>query len=440
MKKSILLGSAAALVAVSGAQAADLPVVEPVDYVRVCDAFGAGFHYIPGTETCLKFSGRVRTEIGVRSNDDDGDDDDTVDTSFLNSNFELVVNASSMTEVGMLVGQFAIAGSNEGSVSIGDAWITIGENILVGREVSRYDFGGGYGIYDGLYVDEGINQFTFIMPFGNGLSMTLGLEDGRDRRAKIAQYAGTTISANISYTVPTAVSASGAITGNLTVSTTTTFSAGSNVGVDATYAGMEIPDVVASLRISQGWGSAQISGALHQIRSLTVAPTLTGPFTASSLLTPTAVAAAGTLDEDYGYAIQAGVELNVGSMTKVKVVGAYADGAMHYIGGADYYEAAVDVVTGNITDTLDGWYVLAGLSHDFSSDLNLGLTGAYHDFDDQAELWMVSATLEYEVVENLVVSLAGQYTDTENEANTALGTVASDTENWEAKLRIQRNF
>lgn len=433
MKKSILLGSAAALVAVSGAQAADLPVVEPVDYVRVCDAFGAGFHYIPGTETCLKFSGRVRTEIGVRSNDDDGDDDDSVDTSFLNSNFELVVNASSMTEVGMLVGQFAISGSNEGNVELGDAWITIGENILVGRETSRYDFGGGYGIYDGIYVDEGINQFTFIMPFGNGLSMTLGLEDGRDRRANIAQYNGGTapLSAQSSFTV----SVPAAVTFN------TTIPVGSNLGQDATYAGMEIPEVVASLRISQGWGSAQISGALHQIRSITtLAPT--APYTTGALFSSPSGAsiAAGVLDEDYGWAVQAGIELNVGSMTTVKVVGAYADGAMHYIGGADYYEAAVDITTGNITDTLDGWYVLAGLSHDFSSDLNVAVTGAYHDFDDQAELWMVSANIEYEVVENLVVSLAGQYTDTETEANTMLGSSDTNTENWEAKLRIQRNF
>lgn len=419
MKKSILLGSAAALVAVSGAQAADLPVVEPVDYVRVCDAFGAGFHYIPGTETCLKFSGRVRTEIGIR----DDEDDDTTDTSFLNSNFELVVNASSMTEVGMLVGQFAISGSNEGDVALGDAWITIGENILVGRETSRYDFGGGYGIYDGIYVDEGINQFTFIMPFGNGLSMTLGLEDGRDRRANIAQYNGSTTAITVTSSFATSAGS---------ISTVTTIGAGSNVGQDATYAGMEIPEVVASLRISQGWGSAQISGALHQIRSITTFDP-SAPYTSNN-------ASVGVLDEDYGWAVQAGVELNVGSMTSVKVVGAYADGAMHYIGGADYYEAAVDITTGNITDTLDGWYVLAGLSHDFSSDLNLGLTGAYHDFDDQAELWMVSATLEYEVVENLVVSLAGQYTDTETEANTALGTDASDTDSWEAKLRIQRNF
>lgn len=127
-------------------------------------------------------------------------------------------------------------------------------------------------------------------------------------------------------------------------------------------------------------------------------------------------------------------------MTKVKVVGAYADGAMHYIGGADHYEAAVEIVTGEITDTLIGWYVLAGLSHEFSSALYFGATGAYHDFDDQAELWTVSVTLEYEIVENLLVSLADQYTDTKTESNIKLGTFASDTDNWEAKLRVQRNF
>jgi len=34
-------------------------MAEPVDYVRVCDAYGSGFFYIPGTETCLRISGYV---------------------------------------------------------------------------------------------------------------------------------------------------------------------------------------------------------------------------------------------------------------------------------------------------------------------------------------------------------------------------------------------
>src|SRR5688500_5653089 len=63
--KSLLLGSAAALAVVSGAQAADAVVAaepEPMEYVRVCDAYGTGFFYIPGTETCLKIGGQLRYE------------------------------------------------------------------------------------------------------------------------------------------------------------------------------------------------------------------------------------------------------------------------------------------------------------------------------------------------------------------------------------------
>ena len=62
--KSLLLGSAAGLAAVAGAQAADLPSKKaaPVEYVRVCSAHGAGFFYIPGSDTCIKLGGRVRFE------------------------------------------------------------------------------------------------------------------------------------------------------------------------------------------------------------------------------------------------------------------------------------------------------------------------------------------------------------------------------------------
>ena len=62
--KSLLLGSAAALAATVGAQAADLPMRKsaPVDYVRVCDWTGAGYFYIPGSDTCMNIGGLVRAE------------------------------------------------------------------------------------------------------------------------------------------------------------------------------------------------------------------------------------------------------------------------------------------------------------------------------------------------------------------------------------------
>jgi len=66
LTKSLLLGSAAAVVAVSAGYAADLPSKKaaPASYVKVCDAYGAGFFYIPGTDTCLHVGGRVRADYG----------------------------------------------------------------------------------------------------------------------------------------------------------------------------------------------------------------------------------------------------------------------------------------------------------------------------------------------------------------------------------------
>src|SRR5215468_8098652 len=65
MVKSLLLGSAAGLVAVSGTQAADLPVkAKPVEYVKICSLYGEGFYYIPGTDICLKIGGYVRADYG----------------------------------------------------------------------------------------------------------------------------------------------------------------------------------------------------------------------------------------------------------------------------------------------------------------------------------------------------------------------------------------
>ncbi|MCM5559033.1 porin [Pleomorphomonas sp. JP5] len=66
MNMKTLLGTAAGLMVASGAYAADLPgeaAPVAVDYVKVCDAYGAGFFYIPGTETCLDISGRVRARV-----------------------------------------------------------------------------------------------------------------------------------------------------------------------------------------------------------------------------------------------------------------------------------------------------------------------------------------------------------------------------------------
>ena len=69
MVKSLLLGSATGLVAIAGAQAADLPVkAAPVQYVKICSLYGVGFYYIPGTDMCLKVGGWVREQYYYNDN------------------------------------------------------------------------------------------------------------------------------------------------------------------------------------------------------------------------------------------------------------------------------------------------------------------------------------------------------------------------------------
>ncbi|MCB1416099.1 MAG: porin, partial [Nitratireductor sp.] len=100
--KSMLLGSAAAMVAVSGAQAADAIVVEPepVEYVRVCDMYGAGWFYIPGdaNNTCLKFGGYVQAQYTARHDHDDADLSDHSD--HVRTRFQ--VEANNETQYGTL--------------------------------------------------------------------------------------------------------------------------------------------------------------------------------------------------------------------------------------------------------------------------------------------------------------------------------------------------
>jgi Porin subfamily len=103
--KSLLLGSAAALAVVSGAQAADAVVAaepEPMEYVKVCDAYGTGYFYIPGTETCLKIGGRVRFDLKA-ANSYKLDSDNGWNSR---SRGEIYMDSASDTEYGALKTKF----------------------------------------------------------------------------------------------------------------------------------------------------------------------------------------------------------------------------------------------------------------------------------------------------------------------------------------------
>ena len=221
--KSLLLGSAAALVAVSGARAADAVVVaepEPVEYVRVCDVYGTGFYYMPGTETCLKVSGYVRYDIGVGDLfglQDVLDKEDfangvfnTNDTYYKRARAALRVDARTETELGTLRSYFQVnfdwdstttgafadldgdgvaeqvgvfSTTTSGQAKLNHAYIELG-GFLIGKTNSLFttftdyagsvindDFAVGFGPYDTHTI-----QYRFDA--GNGFTAAIAVEEG----------------------------------------------------------------------------------------------------------------------------------------------------------------------------------------------------------------------------------------------------------------------
>ncbi|RVC83320.1 porin, partial [Mesorhizobium sp. M4A.F.Ca.ET.022.05.2.1] len=206
--KSLLLGSAAALIAVSGARAADAVVVaepEPAEYVKICDVYGSGYFYIPGTETCLRIGGYVRYDIGmgdVGSFDGaksfDHQDGDQQDTWKKNARFTFKTWTGQETELGTLKtytemrfnfgnsnGYGTLASGNpavDKGVSVKFAWIQLG-GLRVGKDESAFDSFIGYAgnvIQDTLvpYGDFDTNVVQYYFDAGNGFSAVVSLEEG----------------------------------------------------------------------------------------------------------------------------------------------------------------------------------------------------------------------------------------------------------------------
>jgi opacity protein-like surface antigen len=185
--KSLLLGSAAALVAVSGARAADavvIPEPEAVEYVRVCDAAGAGYFYIPGSETCLKFSGYVRYEMNFSNGVDTGAGDG-VDDWGKRSDVRLDIEAWNDTELGPLYSRIRLGydshpdfdGDNDLSgFSIDHAVIQLA-GITIGKNESWWDWGFGED-GDGI-VNFGPGEVGMVAYTANagGFGITLALEE-----------------------------------------------------------------------------------------------------------------------------------------------------------------------------------------------------------------------------------------------------------------------
>jgi hypothetical protein len=210
--KSLLLGSAAAMVAVSGAQAADAVVVEaePVEYVRVCDAYGSGFFFIPGTETCIRFGGFVRSSYEKTSIEfDDGTEQDL---AFWGNRARLNIDVRSETDWGTLRALYRLEGGDsntDADIDMDIALISLA-GFRAGFAGANYwstnhGFAGvnltGLGSTFGAAQDDGYYGFNDATIFdytfaADGFSVTVGVEDPRIDYAGLG-FVGSTFSGGL---------------------------------------------------------------------------------------------------------------------------------------------------------------------------------------------------------------------------------------------------
>jgi Porin subfamily len=348
--KSLLLGSAAALVAVSGARAADAVVVaepEPMEYVRVCDVYGSGFYYMPGTETCLKVSGYVRVDIRggdlFESISESGDE--TYDNR---ARFQLRADARTETELGTLRSYAAVDFQYEGTNSENPVGITPDGNDLVYD--TAYDNEDGIA-WEHIYIELGgfrigktDSLFSTFTDYSSGV-----LNDGLVPYGPFA-----TLQIAYTYTGPNGFSAALAVEQGDE----------DEGGITQDYA----PYVVGGVSLTQGWGKIGL------------------------------VAGWDTWQEEV--AVKARVDFNITETASVFVMGAW--------------DSAGDVADGddpngdNFYAPWGGdWAIWAGTAIKFNDKATFNAEVGYDDFED----FSIAANIAYELVPGFTITPEVAYTD-----------------------------
>ena len=385
--KSLLLGTAAGLLAVGGAQAADMPVkAAPVQYVKICSLYGDGFYYIPGTDTCLKMGGYVRVQaeynmgsggIPVGSGAQEaGQGRFTRDlTNDVNYRVRGAISwdVRQQTEYGTLRTYIRFGAENTTPAATGGgttfnpfwdrAFIQFA-GFTVGRSQSFFDlftYGGAYSYHNvrvsGDTGASGQNLWAYTAQFGNGFSGTLSLEDPATRKG-----AGTIDVTAASF-----------------FNFNTVFGNDNAFTINPTF-GFRVPDVVANLRVDQAWGFAGISAALHDASG-------------AYYQTPNVVNN-GHPEDRYGWALAAGAKFNLPGSDMIGFNVCYTEGAAGFCtnqGGFQLYNNSNEVGLAWIADGVFGtgtqieltrvWSALAAYEHIWNPKWRTAWGGGYVNVD-----------------------------------------------------------
>jgi hypothetical protein len=424
--KSLLLGSAAALVAVSGARAADviMPVApEPVDFVRVCDVYGTGFYYIPGTETCLSINGYVRFQYNVAGGIEDDFGNDLL-TNSDDDNYQagsvvrvrLNFDAREETELGTLRAYARVQAQNAGGAYSNDASYNM--------DMGFIQLGGlTMGYLDTLWTE------------GDGLLTDTDLPVGDYQTNRI------------SYTY----AANG-------------FTAALSLEDDAT--GNFAPDVVGRLAYAGGWGSVylagsydeQVDGRLLTPASFTAAAASGFQVNSAGVIVPASATFVSGIDpttDDGAFALKGGLSLTdlIAADSELKIEGSYAfDPSSYSTIGLFSNRATIGTQLDLLTGTLPvEWQIGAGYAQQFGK-LGVAVSGVYGETFDtyrytnattfsnrgDGEYYKLVGNVGYEITNNFDMLAEISYADIDFDGQN--GSVDNSIDQTAGFLRFVRSF
>ncbi|HLG80590.1 MAG TPA: porin [Bradyrhizobium sp.] len=346
--RQAVLGLLAGGLVFQSAQAADLPLkAKAVEYVRACSLYGAGFWYIPGTDTCIKIGGYLRVDTTINGggshgqpawSGDSGQGNRFADYFVSRSRFALQVDTRTGTEYGVVRTyaqgdfQFNNFGSSNPS-TVGAAPSTLGG--LSGSFLNGV--GGGYVAVEYVFIQFagftfGKSASPYASPWqgfpGNINSFLIGGESDDNAGINNIQYTAQ-LGNGVSVTV-------GAV--DPTVWTRTpVYNLALGVGAAGTgtnaYGGWTAPDFAGNIRIDQAWGLLQFSGAAHAVSGSYNTLGAGGAPVAGPTATTDSVLS-GHPDTKWGGAGMVALQIKnipTGAGDDIKLDASYAKGATKYV-------------------------------------------------------------------------------------------------------------
>ena len=470
--RGALLGTAAALTFGASAMAADLPSrkAAPVAYVKVCDVYGRGFYFIPGTNTCLRVGGRVRFVVAYRPSTNvwrhnqgrsggryyDGRMNDTLGWR---SRAYVNMDARTQTAWGTVQTVISIAlrsrsglfgGSSEGpkgnisaSPQVYAAYIRFA-GFTAGRARGNFYFMPSRMLEPQYYSSSstGEVQLAYTAVLGGGVSATLALEDHTDFGYE-TRFSGLNVG-------------------------------GTGYPVSATAEAINRSvAVIGNVRIDKGWGKAQIMAA----------------YVPNQWLVDNGAASIHSASKA-GWAVGLGLTFNLPSLSKrdkIHFMAAYADGALDFthsryatgntshgrmMGGmrAEYANVHfyTDPVSGSLRSASNtSWSIAAIFEHQWSKTLKSNFAASYLNIDAPAiacaqnwytaggicgtKAYSIAANLEWSPTRGFVIIGELAYRKNINNLGSAgpvWGSAAApntigvkkDPDMFFGRLRVQRTF